>query len=289
MNMKEIQDPNNFYHLFIDNKISLQTFVEYLLTIIDKSEVLEHRIKSLEFLNDLKVLNKNVHRLIENNLVSDESFIIRALSFKYLLSNESDSALNILQWALQNDPSSLFLREVKKYLHSDEYGIILNTFNQRIEKISQNLQLNSIDILFLIDLGIELNTVNLVLTNFEIYYIQAENLLILIKDERIRELNLVLKLEYIPESIENLTGLEVLNLSYNRLTSLPDTFRNLKKLKLLDLSWNEFVEIPEMIKKLPSLKVINLDHNYIEEIPEEVHILMEKVDISLVNNPLSKK
>ncbi len=286
--MKKIQDPNNFYHLFIDNKISLQTFLEYLLTIIDKSEILEHRIKSLEFLNNMKVMNKTAHRLIENNLVSDENYIIRALSFKYLLENESQPALRILKWAIKNDPSSRFLREIKKYLYSDKYLFILNAFNQRVEIISQNLRLDSTEILFLIDLGIELNTVNLILTNFEIYYIQAENLLILIKDERIRELNLVLNLEYIPESIKSLTELEVLNLSYNKLTYLPEAFENLKKLKLLDLGWNEFVEIPGIIKKLPSLKVMNLDHNYIEEIPEELYPLIEKVNISLVNNPLAE-
>jgi Leucine-rich repeat (LRR) protein len=288
MKMKKIQDPNNFYHLFIDNKISLQTFLEYLLTIIDKSEILEHRIKSLEFLNNMKVMNKTAHRLIENNLVSDENYIIRALSFKYLLENESQPALRILKWAIKNDPSSRFLREIKKYLYSDKYLFILNAFNQRVEIISQNLRLDSTEILFLIDLGIELNTVNLILTNFEIYYIQAENLLILIKDERIRELNLVLNLEYIPESIKSLTELEVLNLSYNKLTYLPEAFENLKKLKLLDLGWNEFVEIPGIIKKLPSLKVMNLDHNYIEEIPEELYPLIEKVNISLVNNPLAE-
>ena len=154
--------------------------------------------------------------------------------------------------------------------------------------ISQNLRLNSIETCFLIDLGIELDTVNLLLTNFEIYYIQAENLLIMIKDERIRELNMVLNLEYIPESIEALAELEVLNLGYNKLTKLPATLKNLKKLKLLDLSWNDFVEIPTFILQLPLLQVLNLDHNYIEEIPEEVFRSMKKINISLSNNPLSK-
>ena len=287
--MKKIQDPNNFYSLFITNKISLHTLIEYLLTIIDKSDILEHRIKSLELLNSLELKNKNIYRLIENTLASDENFIIRSLSFKYLLKNEFHSALKILKWALMNDPSSLFLREVKKYLDSNENTYILNIFDQRIEIISHNLRLNPIETCFLIDLGIELNTANLILTNFEIYYIQAENLLIMIKDEHIRELNLVLKLECIPESIENLTELEVLNLSYNKLIKLPVTFKNLKKLKFLDLSWNEFVEIPGIIKSLPSLNILNLDHNYIEEIQDELYPSMEKVNISLVNNPLSKK
>ena len=286
--MKKIQDPNNFYHLFVENKISLQTFVEYLLTIIDKSEILEHRIRGLELLNNLELKNKNLYRLIENTLVSDENYIIRSLSFKYLLKNASHSAIDILKWAITNDSSSLFLREIRKYLQSNEYAFILNIFNHRIEMISQNLRLNSIETCFLIDLGIELDTVNLLLTNFEIYYIQAENLLIMIKDERIRELNMVLNLEYIPESIEALAELEVLNLGYNKLTKLPATLKNLKKLKLLDLSWNDFVEIPTFILQLPLLQVLNLDHNYIEEIPEEVFRSMKKINISLSNNPLSK-
>jgi len=289
MNMKKIQDPNDYYHLFINKQINLQTLIEYLIAIIDKSEILDQRITSIKLLNTLKLHDINVYRLIENTLASDENYIIRALSFKYLLSNESHSASDILKWAILNDPSTLFLREVKKYLRSNEQAFILNIFDQRIETLSQNLRLNSIEILFLIDLGLELNTVNLVLTNFEIYYIQAENLLIMIKDERIRELNLVFNLEHIPESIENLTEIEVLNLSYNKLTKLPPTFKNLKNLKLLDLSWNEFVEIPGIIKNLPSLRTLNLDHNYIEEIREEVYPLMKKIDISLANNPLNKK
>ena len=289
MNMKKIQDPNDYYHLFINKQINLQTLIEYLIAIIDKSEILDQRITSIKLLNTLKLHDINVNRLIENTLASDENYIIRALSFKYLLSNESHSASDILKWAILNDPSTLFLREVKKYLRSNEQAFILNIFDQRIETLSQNLRLNSIEILFLIDLGLELNTVNLVLTNFEIYYIQAENLLIMIKDERIRELNLVFNLEHIPESIENLTEIEVLNLSYNKLTKLPPTFKNLKNLKLLDLSWNEFVEIPGIIKNLPSLRTLNLDHNYIEEIREEVYPLMKKIDISLANNPLNKK
>jgi hypothetical protein len=287
--MKKIQDPNEYYHLFINKQINLQTLIEYLIAIIEKSEILAQRITGIELLNTLKLHDINVYRLIENTLVSDENYIIRALSFKYLLNNESHSVSDILKWAILNDPSTLFLREVKKYLQSNEHAFILNIFDQRLEMIAQNLRLSSIEILFLIDLGIELNTVNLILTNFEIYYIQAENLLILIKDERIRELNLVLKLEYIPESIENLTELEVLNLSYNKLTKLPTTFKNLKNLKLLDLSWNEFVEIPGIIRNLPSLRLLNLDHNYIEEVREEVYPLMKKVDVSLANNPLSKK
>ena len=96
--MKKIQDPNNFYYLFVENKINLQTFVEYLLTIIDKSEILEHRIRSLELLNNLELKNKNLYRLIENTLVSDENYIIRSLSFKYLLKNASHSAIDILKF-----------------------------------------------------------------------------------------------------------------------------------------------------------------------------------------------
>ena len=284
----KIQDPNHFYQLFVSNKINLQTLLEYLLTIIDKSEVLEHRIKSIELLNNLELRDKNVNRLIENILVSDENYIIRALGFKYLLSNEPHSASEILKWAILNDSSTLFLRDIKKYFNPNEVTSIRTIFEQRIETYSQNLQLYSIETHFLIDLGIELNSLNLILTNFDVYYIQGEKLLLLIKDQRIHELNLVSRLESIPESIGNLTELEVLNLSYNNLITLPKTIKNLKKLRILDLSWNNFAEIPRIILQLPLLQVLNLDHNYVEEIPEEIFNSMEKVNISLENNPLSK-
>ncbi len=51
-------------------------------------------------------------------------------------------------------------------------------------------------------------------------------------------------LQAIPPSIQHLTGLQVLDLSHNRLTSLPPELAQLRNLKTLDLSMNELTTKP---------------------------------------------
>ena len=285
--MSNIQNPTYFFTLYMNGEINLKALLDYLLTIIEKSENLSFRVKSIEILTKLNLKNETIYKLIENMLVSDENQVIRALSFKYLLENYYKSAWDLLKWAILNDNSTLFLKEIEPYLKLNEFYLLFSLFDQRIEKISSNLRLKSQDVHFLIDLGIELNSVNLILTNFEILYIQNEHMLLMVKDERIIELNVVIKLKSIPESIRNLSELEVLNLSCNELSSLPEKMKTLKKLNILDLSWNNFNSIPSVIEEIPSLKIINFDHNFLKEIPENLALIMKKLNFSFKDNPIS--
>ena len=284
--MSNNQNPNYFFTLYKNGQINIKALLDYILTIIEKSENLGFRIKGIEILTNLNLKNERIYNLIENMLVSDESHVVRALSFKYLLKNYYKTSQDLLKWAISKDNSTLFLKEIEPYLKLNEYTLLFKLFDQRIEKISKGLRINSQDAHFLIDLGIELNSVSLILTNFEILYIQNENMLIMVKNERIIELNIVLKLKSIPESIGNLTELEVLNLGCNELSSLPENMKNLKNLKILDLSWNNFDSIPTIITKLPSIKMIDLDHNFLKEIPE-LDLISNKIHYSFRDNPIS--
>ena len=67
--------------------------------------------------------------------------------------------------------------------------------------------------------------------------------------------------------IKNLSQLEVLDLSANRLQYLPDEIGELKNLKILNLSCNNLKTIPDSIKNLTNLIFIDLSHNPIIEIP----------------------
>jgi len=67
--------------------------------------------------------------------------------------------------------------------------------------------------------------------------------------------------------IKNLSLLEVLDLSANRLDYIPDEIGLLKNLKILNLSCNNLKKIPDSIKNLTNLKCIDLSHNPITEMP----------------------
>ena len=285
--MNNNQNPHYFFTLYMNGQINAKALLDYLITIIEKSEDLSVRIEGIELLTNLNLKNESVYKLVENMLVSDENHVIRALCFKYLLENYYKSAQDLLKWAISNDNSTLFLKEIEPYLKLNEFNLLNSLFDQRIEKISGNLRLKSQDTHFLIDLGIELNSVNLILTNFELLYIQNENMLLMVKEERIIELNIVLKLKSIPESIGNLSKLEVLNLSCNELSNLPENIKNLKNLKILDLSWNNFNSIPTVIAEMSLLKSVDLDHNFIKEIPENLDLNTKKIHCSFRDNPIS--
>jgi Leucine-rich repeat (LRR) protein len=67
----------------------------------------------------------------------------------------------------------------------------------------------------------------------------------------------------VPKSIENLKGVQLLNLSNNYLTGhIPPSLGNLTKLEALDLSQNKLSwEIPQQLTQLTFLEVFNVSHN----------------------------
>ncbi|HEX8472611.1 MAG TPA: leucine-rich repeat domain-containing protein, partial [Pyrinomonadaceae bacterium] len=78
------------------------------------------------------------------------------------------------------------------------------------------------------------------------------------------------KLTELPESICNLTQLQVLDLSGNRLTSLPESIYQLTQLQDLVLSGNRLASLPESIGWMTELKRLYLDYNQLIALPESL-------------------
>ncbi|UCG03349.1 MAG: leucine-rich repeat domain-containing protein [Candidatus Heimdallarchaeota archaeon] len=79
-----------------------------------------------------------------------------------------------------------------------------------------------------------------------------------------------LKLEYIPESIENLEELKILYMGGNYLTKIPDSILTLRNLEVLEAWENRIELIPKDIGILNKVWRLHLAGNKITELPESI-------------------
>ncbi len=85
--------------------------------------------------------------------------------------------------------------------------------------------------------------------------------------------------------IGQLKGLEVMDLSHNKLTELPDAgFFKLQQLQFIDLSHNLFKSFPLEITYLKQLSRVDLSHNQIETFPLDLIQMKALKTLNLSNN-----
>ena len=79
-----------------------------------------------------------------------------------------------------------------------------------------------------------------------------------------------LKLDYIPESIENLRELKFLYMGGNSLTEIPDSVLTLRNLEVLEVWRNRIESIPSDIGILDKVWRLHLEGNKITKLPESI-------------------
>ena len=91
------------------------------------------------------------------------------------------------------------------------------------------------------------------------------------------------KLTSIPESIGNLTSLQLLDLHSTRISELPESIGNLTNLQSLDLSLTRISVLPECIGNLTNLQSLDLRNTRISALPKCIGYLtsLQSLDLSL--------
>ena len=106
-------------------------------------------------------------------------------------------------------------------------------------------------------------------TELEIFKVKnspIKSLLDFPKESKIRILELSnLELDEIPDSIENLTLLDTLNLAGNQLSDLPDSLGEIQMITRINLDRNQFQILPLIIERLKSLNHLSLEGNPLTE------------------------
>ncbi|MHA1729625.1 MAG: leucine-rich repeat domain-containing protein [Promethearchaeota archaeon] len=94
-------------------------------------------------------------------------------------------------------------------------------------------------------------------------------------------------LNLLPEWFGNLTSLEELNLSWNKLSSLPESFGNLKSLRILHLYKNNLRTLPASFGSLHNLQNLYLSQNQLTHLPETIGNLKNLQELDLQNNKIT--
>jgi len=93
-------------------------------------------------------------------------------------------------------------------------------------------------------------------------------------------------LNHLPESIDQLKFLQMLDLRNNNLTELPESIGNLEFLEELILHDNALKSVPESIGNLKNLGSLHLDNNELTTLPDTICNLKTWYPIGLSNNKI---
>ncbi len=95
------------------------------------------------------------------------------------------------------------------------------------------------------------------------------------------------RLTDVPTEITNLNDLEILDLSYNQLTSLP-SIGNLKALRVVDVNHNKISTLDGESDEMYELQCIDISSNNFTKLPSMFEQLVERgVELLYHSNPLS--
>mgnify|MGYP001231857402 FL=1 len=91
----------------------------------------------------------------------------------------------------------------------------------------------------------------------------------------------------IPSTIDDLTELKQLFLSYNNISFLTYNIGNLEKLEHLSLSFNSLNDLPSTIGNLENLITLDVELNFLSSLPNEIGNLSNLLTLNVANNELS--
>ncbi|XP_054155123.1 protein flightless-1-like [Oppia nitens] len=227
--------------------------------------------------------------LLRNNLVTLHGELASLPSLRYLNCRHNNiknsgipSEIFHLDELLVLDFSYNQLKEVPNDLEKSKGLLVLNLSHNYIQTIPNQLFINLTDLLYL-DLSHNqletlppqmrrlVNLQSLVLSHNPLGHNQFRHLpsLVSLKSLILRATERTI--QNMPNSLDTLTELTELDLSFNNIPRFPDCVSTLKSLKRLNLSDNCLTQLPQSIDEdWPYLEVLNISRNQISCLPNSL-------------------
>ena len=252
----------------INNKITKEEANTLLISLIESSNSINHRVRCLEEFGKIIIINEKNFKILENYLISDESPLVRSASAKILFFGFPELSINPLKWVILNDRSLIVINSLIKLLENSNENSASVLFEILSYKLTEIYNVTLEESRFLLDLESELQP------DCEMGFFKP-----IIKGKIIIALDFASKkIKKLPASVGALLNLEHLNLWDNELTSLPKSIEFLSNLKFLYLDWNKFENIPNLQwDRLKSLEKLSYTNNSpIKEVPNAFFKLIKQ-------------
>ena len=290
--------PNTIYKEYINNKLSKDTAINLLTSILENYDIDQIREESIKVLGNKEFVNENLYDLFESLLTSDSSEIIRNAAAIYLCEHHINKSLAVFKWTIRHEKSFQCLLTVVKVLVkinskesraeiidqikkirklqyiNAEKGYENRKYKEALKPLIKRNKINTYSNKQLGDILINFFTIRQLIKEFPNVYFELNS-----EDVLINGLDLSDYLEFEVKGtpwgwknnidsiskiigLKNLQNLQNLNLANNQIHDLK-ALVELKSLTHLDLSNNKLSDPQniEYLKQIPLLEVIDLRGN----------------------------
>ena len=260
--MKDHPTPESIYSKYVDKKIGTKHALKLFESIINKSDDEETRVNVLYYIGKLTVDDELAFNIIENCLISDESPVVKFGAAKTLIHYFTERESKPLIWAIDNENSIYFLKNLIDLLETEDY-LQFEQIRKRIyKKITTKYKLNPMDSKLILDIEY-LDFMkfradfNNFLEKFELSDADKQTLLKENTEIGNKGLGRVKKAE----------GGFIVSLILTDLNEIPSAICNLRNLQELEISNCKIEKYPEKCPNLLSLKRIKFKNNTIDKVP----------------------
>ncbi len=144
--------PNQIFDDFKSGRIAKEATKKCLLEFIENSEVEQVRVDAISRLISLEIDAKELFKLLESLLISDNSSLVREKSLELIGEEFSEKSLNLYKQVIDQDISARVFSALYKRLEHLEGSLVKELREKIIEKYSKSYLIVLEEVPFLIDL-----------------------------------------------------------------------------------------------------------------------------------------
>ncbi len=311
--MRGSSTPETIVSDFLSGKLNFTLAADLLLSLLEKSNNPEIRIKSILALERLKGSNEKIFNLLENCLLSDENHFVRSAAAKLIGLTYLKFGLKTLLWVIRHDKSPIVIQTIITMAENEDnhhFKSITKEITNWIQDFSTHLGVVPKESRFFLDLEVffaqdkydyeitpltyayykKISCINdddpwllinnkhveTLCFNFFNWYFLKINQDIIDSFIEIRDLDTFLNL-YKKYELRKFNG-----------SIIPKSIMYLNSLKKLILRRNNLGIFPEFLTQIKSLQELDLSYNYIREIPDSIMNLKNLKVLKLNNNNIQK-